>query len=146
MAGHQLRSVRRRCDPAGRGRLRRPPGSRLRFKLRLTSRPEVPLFLILSLGRQDSPFELDEHELRLNGEKVGEVDGIEDDDAVLGYWRGGTRKLTLNSNARSQCTSYVFCPNTLEDAVPKRGWSTRRDRAAPCAAGGARGRIRVWWS
>ncbi|MFK0179621.1 radical SAM protein [Streptomyces xanthochromogenes] len=89
---------------------------RMRFTLRLDSRPDTPLFLILSLGRQDSPFEVDEHELRLNGEKVGDVDGIEDDDAVLGYWRNGTRMLTLNSNARSQCTGCVFCPNTLEDA------------------------------
>ncbi|MEU1516249.1 radical SAM protein [Streptomyces sp. NPDC005811] len=89
---------------------------RMRFRLRLDSRPDAPLYLILSLGRTDSPFELDEHELRLNGEKVGEVDGIEDDDAVLGYWRNGTRMLTLNSNARSQCTGCVFCPNTLEGA------------------------------
>ncbi|MGX1545158.1 radical SAM protein [Streptomyces adustus] len=89
---------------------------RMRFRLRLDSRPDTALFLILSLGREDSPFELDEYELRLNGEKVGEVDGIEDDDAVLGYWRNGTKMLTLNSNARSQCTGCVFCPNTLEDA------------------------------
>lgn len=93
---------------------------RMRFKLRLDTRPDTPLFLILSLGRQDSPFELDERELRLNGEKVGEVAGIEDDDAVLGYWRNGTRMLTLNSNARSQCTGCVFCPNTLEDASDPR--------------------------
>ena len=89
---------------------------RMRFQLRLDSRPADPLFLILSLGRQDSPFELDEHELRLGGVKVGEVDGIEDDDAVLGYWRNGQKMLTLNSNARSQCTGCVFCPNTLEDS------------------------------
>jgi hypothetical protein len=93
---------------------------RMRFQLRLDSRPTDPLFLILSLGRQDSPFELDEHELRLHGVKVGEVDGIEDDDAVLGYWRNGTKMLTLNSNARSQCTGCVFCPNTLEDASDPR--------------------------
>lgn len=93
---------------------------RMRFRLRLNSRPDTPLFLILSLGRQDSPFELDELELRLNGEKVGEIDGIEDDDAVLSYWRGGARMLTLNSNARSQCTGCVFCPNTLEDASDPR--------------------------
>ncbi|OLT36358.1 hypothetical protein BJF79_31280 [Actinomadura sp. CNU-125] len=92
------------------------PKPRMRFQLRLDSRPDTPLFLILSLGRQDSPFELDERELRLNGERVGEIDGIEDDDAVLGYWRNGTSVLTLNSNARSQCTGCVFCPNTLEDA------------------------------
>jgi hypothetical protein len=89
---------------------------RMRFRLRLDSRPADPLFLILSLGRADSPFELDEHELRLGGVKVGEVDGIEDDDAVLGYWRGGHRILTLNSNARSQCTGCLFCPNILENA------------------------------
>ncbi|MGW1144261.1 radical SAM protein [Streptomyces sp. NPDC002454] len=93
---------------------------RMRFRLRLDSRPADPLFLILSLGRRDSPFELDEHELRLGGVKVGEVDGIEDDDAVLGYWRNGTKMLTLNSNARSQCTGCVFCPNTLEDASDPR--------------------------
>jgi len=89
---------------------------RMRFRLRLDTRPADPLFLILSLGRQDSPFEVDEHELKLGGVKVGEIDGIEDDDAVLGYWRNGHKMLTLNSNARSQCTGCVFCPNTLEDA------------------------------
>ncbi|MFE2595786.1 radical SAM protein [Streptomyces sp. NPDC059396] len=89
---------------------------RMRFRLRLDTRPQEPLFLILSLGREDSPFELDDRELRLHGVKVGEVDGIEDDDAVLGYWRNGQKMLTLNSNARSQCTGCVFCPNTLEDA------------------------------
>ncbi|MEO3756076.1 radical SAM protein [Streptomyces sp. B6B3] len=92
------------------------PKPRMRFRLRLDSRPDEPLYLILALGRSDSPFELDENELRLGGVKVGRVDGIEDDDAVLGYWRGGRRMLTLNSNARSQCTGCVFCPNTLEDA------------------------------
>jgi hypothetical protein len=89
---------------------------RMRFRLRLNSRPDSPLFLILSLGREDSPFELDECELKLDGVTVGEVDGIEDDDAVLGYWRDGSNMLTLNSNARSQCTGCVFCPNTLEDS------------------------------
>ncbi|MFE1958962.1 ATP-binding protein [Streptomyces sp. NPDC059479] len=89
---------------------------RMRFRLRLDTRPQEPLFLILSLGREDSPFELDDRELRLHGVKVAEVDGIEDDDAVLGYWRNGQKMLTLNSNARSQCTGCVFCPNTLEDA------------------------------
>jgi hypothetical protein len=89
---------------------------RMRFRLRLDSRPEEPLFLIISLGREDSPFELDDHELRLHGTKVAAVEAIEDDDAVLGYWRNGQRMLTLNSNARSQCTGCVFCPNTLEGA------------------------------
>ncbi|WP_405528391.1 hypothetical protein OG592_10680 [Streptomyces avidinii] len=89
---------------------------RMRFRLELDSRPADPSYLILSLGREDSPFEIDEHELRLHGERVGTVAGIEDDDAVLGYWRNGTKMLTLNSNQRSQCTGCTFCPNTLEGA------------------------------
>lgn len=88
---------------------------RMRFRLRLDSRPEDPLFLIISLGRESSPFELDERELRLHGTRVAAVEAIEDDDAVLGYWRNGQKMLTLNSNTRSQCTGCVFCPNTLED-------------------------------
>ncbi|MCZ1008440.1 radical SAM protein [Streptomyces lydicus] len=89
---------------------------RMRFQLELDSRPTDPSYLILSLGRVDSPFEIDERELRLHGERVGTVAGIEDDDAVLGYWRNGTKMLTLNSNQRSQCVGCTFCPNTLEGA------------------------------
>ncbi|WP_326742725.1 hypothetical protein [Streptomyces sp. NBC_01768] len=40
---------------------------RMRFQLALDSRPADPSYLILSLGREDSPFEIDEHELRLHG-------------------------------------------------------------------------------
>lgn len=94
--------------------------SRMRFRLRLHSRPETELFFILSLGRENSPFELDEQELRFHGEPVAEVTGLEDDDAVLGYFRNGRKVLTLNSNARSQCTGCVFCPNTLEAASDPR--------------------------
>lgn len=88
--------------------------ARMRFRLRLDTRPGEQLYLILSLGRTLSPFELDERELRLDSRPIGVVDVLEDDDAVLGYWRNGRRVLTLNSNARSQCTGCVFCPNTLE--------------------------------
>lgn len=94
--------------------------ARMRFKLRLPSRPEEELFFILSLGRRDSPFELDETEIRFLGEPVAEVTGLEDDDAVLGYFRNGHKVLTLNSNARSQCTGCTFCPNTLEAASDPR--------------------------
>jgi hypothetical protein len=93
---------------------------RMRFQLRLNSRWDEPLFVIVSLGREDSPFELDRDELRLHGTPVAAVVGIENDDVVLGYWRNGRRMLTLNSNARSQCTGCVFCPNTLEDAADPR--------------------------
>lgn len=94
--------------------------ARMRFRLRLRSRPEEELFFILSLGRDRSPFELDEGEIRFLGEPVAEVTGLEDDDAVLGYFRNGHRVLTLNSNARSQCTGCTFCPNTLEAASDPR--------------------------
>jgi len=94
--------------------------SRLRFRLRLDSQPEGQLYMILSLGRAQSPFELAGHEIRLNGQRIATVDAAEADDAVLGYWRKSGKVLTLNSNARSQCTGCVFCPNTLEEASDPR--------------------------
>lgn len=90
---------------------------RMRFRLRLHSRPDDQRYLILSLGRRQSPFVLTEDAIWLGGEPIAEVDALEDDDAVLAYWRNGRRVMTLNSNARSQCTGCVFCPNTLEDAA-----------------------------
>ena len=94
--------------------------SRLRFRLRLDSRPDDQMYMILSLGRKRSPFELVGSEIRLGGTRIGVVDATEADDAVLGYWRNGRKVLTLNSNARSQCTGCVFCPNTLEEASDPR--------------------------
>lgn len=96
------------------------PKSRLRFRLRLDSRPDEQLYVILSLDRRNSPFELVSDEIRLNGQRIATVDAAEDDDAVLGYWRKGRKVLTLNSNARSQCTGCVFCPNTLEESSDPR--------------------------
>ncbi|MDA8369061.1 MAG: radical SAM protein [Nocardiopsaceae bacterium] len=94
--------------------------SRLRFRIRLDSRPDEQLYMILSLGRAHSPFELVDHEIRLNGKRIAIIDSAEEDDAVLGYWRKDRRVLTLNSNSRSQCIGCVFCPNTLEDASDPR--------------------------
>lgn len=94
--------------------------SRLRLRLRLDSRPEEEFFFILSLGRTESPFRLDEGEISFRGRRIGEVTGLDDDDAVLGYFRNGHRVLTLNSNARSQCVGCAFCPNTLEAASDPR--------------------------
>jgi hypothetical protein len=94
--------------------------ARMRFRLRLKSRPEEEMYFILSLGRTGSPFELTEDTIRFQGEPVAEVTGLEDDDAVLGYFRNGHKVLTLNSNARSQCVGCAFCPNTLEAASDPR--------------------------
>jgi hypothetical protein len=96
------------------------PKPRMRIQLRLRSRPEEPIFLILSLGRLDSPFRLDEDKISLFGETVADIESLEDDDAVLGYFRNGRRVLTLNSNARSQCVGCAFCPNTMEAASDPR--------------------------
>jgi hypothetical protein len=94
--------------------------ARMRFRIRLHSRPEDELFLILSLGRRTSPFRLSDHTISFRGTPIADVTGLEDDDAVLGYFRNGRKVLTLNSNARSQCTGCVFCPNTLEAASDPR--------------------------
>lgn len=96
------------------------PKSRMRFRLRLDSRPEEEFFFILSLGRKDSPFRLEEDSILFRGRRVAVVTGLDDDDAVLGYFRNGHRVLTLNSNARSQCVGCTFCPNTLEAASDPR--------------------------
>jgi hypothetical protein len=98
----------------------RIPKPRMRIKIRLRSRPEEPIFLILSLGRLDSPFVLDEERISLFGDTIADVEELEDDDAVLGYFRNGRRVLTLNSNARSQCVGCAFCPNTMEAASDPR--------------------------
>jgi len=93
---------------------------RMRFRLRLLSRPEEQFFFILALGRTKSPFELKEDRILFRGELFAYVDCLEDDDAVISYFRKGQKVLTLNSNARSQCTGCIFCPNTLEDASDPR--------------------------
>ena len=94
--------------------------SRMRFRLRLDPMPDEEFFFILSLGRSSSPFVLADHEIRFRGKRIAQVTGLEDDDAVLGYFRNGCHVLTLNSNARSQCVGCVFCPNTLEAASDPR--------------------------
>lgn len=98
----------------------RIPKPRMRIKLRLRTRPDEPIFLILSLGRLDSPFVLDEEKITLFGQTIAEIEALEDDDAVLGYFRDERRVLTLNSNARSQCVGCAFCPNTMEAASDPR--------------------------
>lgn len=94
--------------------------SRLRFRFRMDSLPDTQLHMILSLGRAASPFEVVDNEIRLAGDRIAVIDVAEADDAVLGYWRNDRKVLTLNSNARSQCTGCVFCPNTLEAASDPR--------------------------
>ena len=94
----------------------RLPHPRMRFRFRLHTRPTDPIYLIVALGRKESPFELTENQLLFHGEEFGRVEELDNDDVVLGYFRKGHKVLTLNSNMRSQCTGCAFCPNTLETA------------------------------
>jgi hypothetical protein len=98
----------------------RLPHPRMRFRLRLLDRPDEQLFFILPLGREASPFELRPDRILLFGEPWADVEMLDNDDAVLSYFRNGHKVLTLNSNARSQCTGCAFCPNTLEAASDPR--------------------------
>jgi hypothetical protein len=96
------------------------PYPRMRFQFRLHTRPDDPIYLILALGRETSPFELTAERILFYGEETGQVEHLDNDDAVIGYFRKGGRAMTLNSNARSQCTGCVFCPNTLETSTDPR--------------------------
>jgi hypothetical protein len=88
--------------------------ARMRFRFRLRWRPEEQFRLSLPLGRSLSPFELREDALLFNDSIIADVDALEDDDSVIGYFRKNEKVLTLNSNVRSSCTGCVFCPNLLE--------------------------------
>jgi hypothetical protein len=86
---------------------------RMRFEFNLLSHPDDIFYTIVSLGRQQSPFFLDHEQIVFDGEVVGRVRSLEDDDVVVSYFRKAGRVLTVNSNARSHCTGCVFCYNTL---------------------------------
>ena len=92
------------------------PHPRARMQLRPLESAEA-WQIILPLDNPDSPFELDEAGLRLDGEPVADLLALENDDVVLTYLRAGGRSLTLNTHSRSTCTGCLFCPNVLEDAA-----------------------------
>ncbi|MGW4412388.1 radical SAM protein [Nonomuraea sp. NPDC004702] len=96
------------------------PRNRARLTLRLARSPRRAWMVIVPLNQAASPFHLHDRELVLDGVTVAEVDRIDADDAVGGYFRRGGRALTLNPNARSRCVGCAFCPNTLEAAADPR--------------------------
>src|SRR6266700_2627327 len=68
--------------------LRWKPGShRQRLRLRITTKPEEELRLILSAERDASPFELIGDKICLEQEVIGMTRELEDDSAVIGYLR-----------------------------------------------------------
>lgn len=95
-------------------------GNRNRMLIRLRSRPDAVLRVILASRRKTSPFSLTGDQILFHGLPFADVLDLEHDDIVLGYFRQDGRAMTLNSNARSTCTGCVFCPNTLEQALDPR--------------------------
>lgn len=94
--------------------------NRARVRLRLTRQPATPWQLIVPLNRPNSPFVLRGDELLLDGVTVAQVERIDADEAVGGYFRNDGKAATLNPNARSRCVGCSFCPNTLEAAADPR--------------------------
>jgi hypothetical protein len=92
------------------------PYPRARMQLRPIGSSEA-WQVILPLDSPNSPFVLDEAGLSMNGERVADLMGCENDDVVLTYLRAGGRSLTLNTHSRSTCTGCLFCPNVIEDAA-----------------------------
>jgi hypothetical protein len=92
---------------------------RARLRLRMKERPADEFRLILATGRPFSPFTMDEDMIYLNSEPIANFREIQDDLAVIGYFRRQGTVITLNSNARSYCTGCAFCPNTMEGAFDK---------------------------
>ena len=90
--------------------------SRVRFYIRLHSRPEREFHLILATGKENSPFSIRENVLMIKDQEIASIRNPYDDAAVLAYFRDNKKVITLNSNSRSTCTGCVFCPNTLEGA------------------------------
>lgn len=94
--------------------------NRARVHLRLMRDPARPWQVIVPLNRPASPFLLQGEDLSLGGKVVAQVERIDADEAVGGYFRDHGRAVTLNPNARSRCVGCAFCPNTLEAAADPR--------------------------
>lgn len=96
------------------------PRHRARVTVRLATAPEVPWMVIVPLNAAESPFQLSGEELLLGPRPVAQVQRVDADEAVGGYFRNSGRAATLNPNARSRCVGCAFCPNTLEAAADPR--------------------------
>lgn len=93
---------------------------RVRFKYHSRGHEDDPIFLILPFGNTASPFEHQGNSIFFDNEPIGEMVVLENDDVVQAYPRNGGRSLTLNSNARSNCTGCAFCYNILEEVSDPR--------------------------
>jgi hypothetical protein len=93
---------------------------RARVAVRLAAAPEVAWQVIVPLNAVASPFTLCGEDLFIGDEVVAQIQRIDADEAVGGYFRDQGRAATLNPNARSRCVGCAFCPNTLEAAADPR--------------------------
>lgn len=92
---------------------------RMRFNMKPAISDEI-FYIIISLGREESPFFLGDKNVYFYSDPFASVDQLENDDCVTSYFRRNHTVLTLNSNARSQCVGCIFCPNSIETASDAR--------------------------
>lgn len=93
---------------------------RARLAVRLARLTDAVWQVIVPLNALASPFELHGSDLILTGQVVAQVEQVDADEAVGGYFRNGGRAATLNPNGRSRCVGCAFCPNTLEASADPR--------------------------
>jgi len=73
---------------------------RARVTLCLADEADIPWMAIIPLNAAGSPFRLQGTSLYLEGDLIAQVNRIDADEAVGGYFRDDGRAATLNPNAR----------------------------------------------
>ena len=83
--------------------------NRLRFNIKILGEERPTFFAVCVNTYLDSPFELKDGNLYLDGVAIGEVSNIEKDTCTSTYFRNNKKVITLNSNSRSKCIGCKFC-------------------------------------
>ena len=83
--------------------------NRLRFNLSILGEEKPTFFAVCVNTYLDSPFELKDEKLYLDGVVIGEISNIERDTCTSTYFRNNKKVITLNSNSRSKCIGCKFC-------------------------------------
>ena len=95
--------------------------SRVRFKFSLLTQPQTIFYFGIPVLKTNTPFHLsfEEKTLSLNGSVIGNVFDPENDTCDTSYFRRNGTALTLNTNARSNCTGCAICATHRQDANDK---------------------------